>query len=350
MNRFDLLNKIQNILKDNLVICNIGLPSQELYKISDQPNFFYMLGSMGLSSSIGLGLALSQNKHVISIDGDGSVLMNMNTLATIGNRAPSNYTLLIIDNGSYGSVLTINTNIYESSVANGYFVDGRVIDTRSYQSGSTYYVYIKYVEGTSDYFPRNYYSQINSNLGNPAVPNNTTFSVGAPSGNENLIPTDMPLISIRLAPSVDSSITGALGEREIINRMQLKLDSVGILTTHETEISLRLNPSLSTDTFENVENPSLCQLVRHSSTDTLASGSTILSFRASGAGSGQTASTNFDLSKISALGNSILGGDGIYPNGPDLLTVVGNIVDSSGVSLNNPYSISARITWQESQA
>ena len=67
MNRFDLLNKIQNILKDNLIICNIGLPSQELYKISDQPNFFYMLGSMGLSSSIGLGLALSQNKHVISI-------------------------------------------------------------------------------------------------------------------------------------------------------------------------------------------------------------------------------------------------------------------------------------------
>ena len=103
MNRFDLLNKIQNILKDNLIICNIGLPSQELYKISDQPNFFYMLGSMGLSSSIGLGLSLSQTKQVISIDGDGSVLMNMNTLATIGNRAPSNYTLLIIDNRSYGS-------------------------------------------------------------------------------------------------------------------------------------------------------------------------------------------------------------------------------------------------------
>ena len=54
MNRFDLLNNIQNILRDNLVICNIGLPSQELYKINDQSNFFYMLGSMGLSSSIGL--------------------------------------------------------------------------------------------------------------------------------------------------------------------------------------------------------------------------------------------------------------------------------------------------------
>ena len=48
MNRFDLLNKVQNILKDNLVICNIGLPSQELYKISDQPNFFLYVRQYGL--------------------------------------------------------------------------------------------------------------------------------------------------------------------------------------------------------------------------------------------------------------------------------------------------------------
>ena len=95
MNRFDLLTKLKDTLKDHLIVCNIGLPSQELYKIQDMPNYFYMLGSMGLSSSIGLGLALSVKKIVISIDGDGSILMNMNTLATIGNRAPNNYTLLI---------------------------------------------------------------------------------------------------------------------------------------------------------------------------------------------------------------------------------------------------------------
>ena len=103
MNRFELLKLLQPMLQDNLVVCNIGLPSQELYHINDQPNYFYMLGSMGLASSIGLGLSLASDKNVISIDGDGSVLMNMNTLATIGNRAPNNYTLLIIDNGSYGS-------------------------------------------------------------------------------------------------------------------------------------------------------------------------------------------------------------------------------------------------------
>ena len=103
MNRYNLLKSLQINLKDKLVICNIGLPSQELYKINDQPNYFYMLGSMGLASSIGLGLALSQKKNVISIDGDGSILMNMNTLSTIANRAPNNFTLLILDNGSYGS-------------------------------------------------------------------------------------------------------------------------------------------------------------------------------------------------------------------------------------------------------
>ena len=103
MNRFELLTTLKDTLNDNLIVCNIGLPSQELYKIQDMPNYFYMLGSMGLSSSIGLGLALSVKKIVISIDGDGSILMNMNTLATIGNRAPNNYTLLIVDNGSYGS-------------------------------------------------------------------------------------------------------------------------------------------------------------------------------------------------------------------------------------------------------
>ena len=103
MKRYELLKTLTEVLHDNLVMCNIGLPSQELYKIKDQPNFFYMLGSMGLASSIGLGLSIAQDKNVISIDGDGSVLMNLNTLATIGNRAPNNYSLLIVDNSSYGS-------------------------------------------------------------------------------------------------------------------------------------------------------------------------------------------------------------------------------------------------------
>lgn len=103
MIRSEILRAIAPIIRDHLVICNIGLPSQELHMIDDQPTNFYMLGTMGLSSSIGLGLALSQPKTVISIDGDGSVLTNLGTLPTIANNVADNYILLIIDNGSYGS-------------------------------------------------------------------------------------------------------------------------------------------------------------------------------------------------------------------------------------------------------
>ncbi|MDD9922732.1 MAG: sulfopyruvate decarboxylase subunit beta [Boseongicola sp.] len=103
MYRSDILKTLLPIIHDELVVCNIGLPSQELHMMDDQPSNFYMLGTMGLSSSIGLGLALSQDANVISIDGDGSVLTNLGTLPTIANNATGNYTLLIIDNGSYGS-------------------------------------------------------------------------------------------------------------------------------------------------------------------------------------------------------------------------------------------------------
>ena len=87
-----------------LLISNIGFPSRELYAAKDRPENFYMLGSMGLTSSIGLGLALSlPARRVIVLDGDGSVLMNLGTLATIAHYAPENYLLVILDNCCYGS-------------------------------------------------------------------------------------------------------------------------------------------------------------------------------------------------------------------------------------------------------
>lgn len=103
MIRFDILKDLVPVLRDRLVVCNIGFPSQELYKLLDQPSNFYMLGTMGLCSSIGFGLALVQDGPVIAIDGDGSVLTNLATFTTIANNPTRNFVLLIIDNGSYGS-------------------------------------------------------------------------------------------------------------------------------------------------------------------------------------------------------------------------------------------------------
>ena len=79
-------------------------PSRELYEIDDRPKNFYMIGSMGLASSIGFGLAMAKpHKDVVVIDGDGSLLMNMGSLVTIFANNPSNLTWIVIDNGAYGS-------------------------------------------------------------------------------------------------------------------------------------------------------------------------------------------------------------------------------------------------------
>ncbi len=103
MRRYELLQSIVPEITNEFVICNLGFPSQELYSIRDNDHHFYMLGSMGLSSSIGLGLSMEIEDTVISIDGDGSVLMNLGTLSTIALEDCKNFILFIVDNGSYGS-------------------------------------------------------------------------------------------------------------------------------------------------------------------------------------------------------------------------------------------------------
>ncbi|MGL6298786.1 MAG: thiamine pyrophosphate-dependent enzyme, partial [Methanobacteriaceae archaeon] len=105
MKRFDAIKNIMENITDELIICNIGFPSRELYEIKDRDENFYMLGSMGLASSIGLGLAMaiSNNKKVVVFDGDGSLLMNMGSLVTIFNQNPENLVWVVFDNGCYGS-------------------------------------------------------------------------------------------------------------------------------------------------------------------------------------------------------------------------------------------------------
>lgn len=257
---------------------------------------------------------------------------------------------------SESSKLTQGTTVYQSSVANGYFVDGRAI-YRSRTSGSNLEVDFQYIDedGNTTFQYNRGTNIINSALGNPAVPSSTTFSVGAVSGTDNVVPSQIPLVSIRLSPSVDSSLSGALGEREIINRMQLQLNSLDVVNTHECEIKLILNPSLSTDSYLDVAPPSLSQLIKHTVDDTYAGGLEIFSFRAAGGaidatGKRGTGSISYDISSIIEMGNSILGGDGIFPNGPDLLTVVAEPVDLTGVSNTSPFTVTGRISWSESQA
>lgn len=103
LNRFEILETIAPYLNDKVVVCNLGFPSRELFHIKHQPSHFYMLGSMGMATPIGLGIALASKRQVVVIEGDGSLLMNPGTLATASYFAPRNLTIFVVDNGAYGS-------------------------------------------------------------------------------------------------------------------------------------------------------------------------------------------------------------------------------------------------------
>ena len=191
----------------------------------------------------------------------------------------------------------------------------------------------------------------------PYVANGTAVNVGAPASgaDDDELVNKIPLVSIRLAPSVDNNLTGALGAREIVNRMQLQMKSLGITLTHDCTVDLILNGASSNRSFSDVASPSLSELVQHSAGDKIVGGSVIYSLRASGGAEGSggrrlPATSDFDLSQITDLGNAILGGDGTYPNGPDLLTIAITPVDTSAINADAPLEVSARISWTESQA
>ncbi|MHA1277251.1 MAG: sulfopyruvate decarboxylase subunit alpha [Candidatus Helarchaeota archaeon] len=103
MTRFEILQGLKSFLSGKIVISNIGFPSKELYAICDQASNFYMTGSFGMVSLIGLGVAMNVPSEVIVIDGDGSLLTNPNALCTIGQVNPNNLIILAMDNGTHGS-------------------------------------------------------------------------------------------------------------------------------------------------------------------------------------------------------------------------------------------------------
>ena len=89
--------------KDVCVSAN-GFISRDLYEACDRLTNFYMIGSMGLASSIGLGLALKKpQKRVYIFDGDGNILMNLGSLVTIGSLQPKNLVHVIFDNNLHES-------------------------------------------------------------------------------------------------------------------------------------------------------------------------------------------------------------------------------------------------------
>ena len=179
----------------------------------------------------------------------------------------------------------------------------------------------------------------------PNITSGVTMTVGENAYGAGAV--DMtrphPLISIRLAPSVDSGLTGSIGQKEIINRMILSLNNAGVTTNKDLTAFFILNGLPSKLDYTNVQTPALSQLISHDTGDIVQQGTVVFSQSVS------TGSLNIDLTALIDMGNSILGGDSVFPAGPDLMTLAIQAKDTSDISSASPFIVSGKLSWKESQ-
>lgn len=103
MTRLDAIERIMAAVgEDDIVVSNIGVPSKEVHAARDRPLNFYMLGSYTQATPIGLGMALSTDRRVFVIDGDGS-LLGSSIFPVLSAMDPNNLTVICLDNGTFGS-------------------------------------------------------------------------------------------------------------------------------------------------------------------------------------------------------------------------------------------------------
>jgi hypothetical protein len=125
--------------------------------------------------------------------------------------------------------------------------------------------------------------------------------------------------------------------------MQLRLNEIGVQTNQLVDVKVLLNSRLNNLNFLGVESPSLVQVVEHTSNDTVSGGIQVYNFKASGQ-SGQEETTTVDIGDLFELSNSILGGDSVFPDGPDIITIaVARLTGQETLA-------SAKLSWAEAQA
>jgi len=174
------------------------------------------------------------------------------------------------------------------------------------------------------------------------------FNVGQNASIQNLpINQRYAIISLRVAPSVDNGYGGVLGQREIINRMQLVLRQMDTLTTGPYRIDIILNGAPRSGFWTAVGGSSLSQYSLHANATPIVGGESIFSFFTNTVGV-----TSQDLVLVRDIGTSIMGGGqtnyantlaGIYPDGPDVVTICATPLQLSS-------NINTRISWTEAQA
>jgi len=289
-------------------------PSSATVVVSQSGNTGAVIEYVQYTGKTGTTLTgLTRNYQGITIPGAGS--------AAGGSGAATTFTVTGATTASAGGTAPVKVEFYGPSQAStighwgsAVIMDGRYDDDKS----------LVFVGGMNR-------SQLISNVAQDAT---------------------VPLISLRISPSIDNGLTGVLGSREIVNRMQLVMRSLSTITTGTNctfLISLRLNGRVSAGVFTSVGGSSLAQLAVHTSGTTILGGENVFGFyTASGV-------NTEDLNQVRDLGTSILGGgttntcpttaNNVYPDGPDIITIC-----ATNVTTVTTNSILARISWTEAQA
>jgi len=159
-----------------------------------------------------------------------------------------------------------------------------------------------------------------------------------------------PLISMRVSPSASNGFARNFGVRDIVLRMQAKLYQMDVYNAGPFLVTVKYNCASATFTpalwtANSVGSGSLSQVIYHNPSDLVVGGDIILAFYANASGGTFFTSTSADMTVVKDLGNSVYGGDGVFPDGPDVITVFATNLDTR---YSNP--IFSRISWTESQA
>ena len=149
MIRKDAMEIAMEEIGEQPIISANGYISRDLFNVLDKKNNFYMIGSMGLASSIGLGVALKNTKKKIFVfDGDGNILMNLGSLITIGTTKPKNLVHVIFDNSSHestGGQPTATNKIQLSKIAKS--ANFKVFQTKTKKQVVNIFQKIKLISG-----------------------------------------------------------------------------------------------------------------------------------------------------------------------------------------------------------
>jgi hypothetical protein len=318
-----------------------------------------------------------QAGYNVSISGVNTVASI--TAASITTLNTANITTSGAHNLLVGQRVTISNVISSANtIFNGTYTIATVPTTNTFTYARVYPTNVSYtgLSGTateSETFNGTYsVTNVTANTLMYNISNNTTFAQavvasGTATQSFGSSSTPRPLVSIRIAPSVDNGLGRNYGIREIVNHMQLNLSSIGILSSGQFLIQGFLNPASMTgvsipNDWETTRIPggSLAQVIYHEGagvpgntisnpTNTITGGDQVFAFYTENSGGDNLSVTSFDLSKVRDLGTSILSGNGNltapgFPNGPDILTIVAT---NLGATTGN---ITCRLSWTEAQA